>query len=99
MEVTKELLTALYWGGGLSVAGVALRLGCSEESARRLSFQPASPLLAFWARLCQTRNKSFFPFMMAKSGEAVYVGDNTTGTVTNLTTAQFTSKYGIAPFN
>ncbi|MHB9328041.1 DNA/RNA non-specific endonuclease [Phytobacter ursingii] len=35
----------------------------------------------------------------AKSGEAVYVGDNTTGTVTKLTTAQFTSKYGINPFN
>lgn len=35
----------------------------------------------------------------AKSGEVVYVGDNTTGTVTKLTTAQFTSKYGIAPFN
>ncbi|VTP12682.1 Nuclease precursor [Phytobacter ursingii] len=35
----------------------------------------------------------------AKSGEAVYVGDNTTGTVTKLTTAQFASKYGINPFN
>lgn len=35
----------------------------------------------------------------AKSGESVYVGDNTTGTVTKLTTEQFTFKYGIAPFN
>lgn len=35
----------------------------------------------------------------AKSGEAVYVGDNATGTVTKLTTAQFTSKYGINPFS
>lgn len=35
----------------------------------------------------------------AKSGESVYVGDNTTGTVKKLTTAQFTSKYGIAPFD
>lgn len=35
----------------------------------------------------------------AKSGESVYVGDNATGTVTKLTTAQFTSKYGIAPFD
>lgn len=35
----------------------------------------------------------------AKSGEAVYVGDNTTGTVTKLTTAQFTSKYGVVPFS
>lgn len=33
-----------------------------------------------------------------KSGESVYVGDNTTGTVTKLTTAQFASKYGIIPF-
>lgn len=34
-----------------------------------------------------------------KSGEAVYVGDNTTGTVTKLTMANFKAKYGINPFN
>lgn len=35
----------------------------------------------------------------AKSGESVYVGDNTTGTVTKLTTSDFKSRYGISPFN
>ncbi|CAM3446114.1 DNA/RNA non-specific endonuclease [Klebsiella variicola] len=35
----------------------------------------------------------------AKSGESVYVGDNTTGTVTKLTTEQFKAKYNINPFN
>lgn len=35
----------------------------------------------------------------AKSGEAVYVGDNTTGTVTKMTSAQFALKYGIKPFS
>lgn len=34
----------------------------------------------------------------AKSGESVYVGDNTTGTVTKLTTEQFKAKYNISPF-
>lgn len=34
-----------------------------------------------------------------KSGEAVYVGDNTTGTVTKMTSAQFALKYGIKPFS
>lgn len=34
----------------------------------------------------------------AKSGEAVYVGDNTTGTVTKLTSEQFKAKYNISPF-
>ena len=35
----------------------------------------------------------------AKSGEAVYVGDNTTGTVTKMTSAEFALKYGIKPFS
>lgn len=35
----------------------------------------------------------------AKSGEAVYVGDNATGTVTKMTSAQFALKYGIKPFS
>lgn len=34
----------------------------------------------------------------AKSGESVYVGDNTTGTVIKLTIEQFKAKYNISPF-
>lgn len=35
----------------------------------------------------------------AKSGEAVYLGDNTTGKVTKLTSQQFEQAYKIDPFN
>lgn len=34
-----------------------------------------------------------------KSGESVYVGDNSTGVVTEMTTSDFKSKYGINPFS
>ena len=35
MEMTKDLLTDLYWGQGLSLKEMSARLGISEESIRR----------------------------------------------------------------
>ena len=43
MEVTAELLNALYWGEGLSTAEVGLRIGVSAESARRLMISHGIP--------------------------------------------------------
>ena len=43
MEVNPELLHSLYWGEGLPVAGVASRIGTSEEAARKLMIKHNVP--------------------------------------------------------